>query len=79
MPKTCYRELKSSNRIGLQICIEITPFLAYSFVKGNVCKKGMLAMHFLLQSKGGTGEFMYKASIFGNKQLLSNMIDHEAT
>ena len=36
-------------------------------------------MHFLLQSQGGTGEFMYKASILGNKLLLSNMIDGEAT
>ena len=29
--------------------------------------------------QGGTGEFIYKALILGNKQLLSNMIDHEAT
>ena len=27
----------------------------------------------------GTGKFIYKASILGNKQLLSNMIDHKAT
>ena len=39
----------------------------------------MVAVHFLLQSQGGTGEFMYKASILGNKLLLSNMIDREAT
>ena len=39
----------------------------------------MVAVHFLLQSQGGTGEFMYKASILGIKQLLSNMIDREAT
>ena len=37
----------------------------------------MAAVHFLLQ--GGTGEFMYKASILGSKQLLSNMIDRKAT
>ena len=36
-------------------------------------------MHFLLQSQGSTGEFMYKALILGNKLLLSNMTDHEAT
>ena len=29
--------------------------------------------------QGGTGEFIYKALILGNKQLLSNMIDHKAT
>ena len=34
----------------------------------------MVAVHFLLQSKGGTGEFMYKGLVLGNKQLLSNMI-----
>ena len=39
----------------------------------------MVAVYFLLQSQGGTGEFMYKALISGNKQLLSNMIGHEAT
>ena len=39
----------------------------------------MVAVHFLLQSQGGKGEFMYKASILGNKQLLSNMIDRKAT
>ena len=38
----------------------------------------MVAVHFLLQSQGGTGEFMYKALILGNKLLLSNMIDREA-
>ena len=27
---------------------------------------------------GGTGKFIYKASIVDNRQLLSNMIDHEA-
>ena len=36
-------------------------------------------MYFLQLSQGGTGELMYKASILGNKQLLSNMIDQEAT
>ena len=39
----------------------------------------MVAVHFLLQSQGGTGEFMFKASILSNKLLLSNMTDHEAT
>ena len=42
-------------------------------------RRGVVAVHFLLQSQGGTGEFMYKASILGNKLLLSNMMDREAT
>ena len=29
--------------------------------------------------QGGTGKFIYRALILDNKQLLSNMIDHEAT
>ena len=35
-------------------------------------------MYFVLKSEGNTDEFMYKAVILGNKQLLSNMIDREA-
>ena len=53
--------------------------LAYFCVQKNVHKRGVVAVHFLLQSQGGTGEFMYKASILSIKQLLSNMIDCEAT
>ena len=57
----------------------ITPLLAYIFVKETYARRGMVAVHFLLQSQGGTGEFMDKASIVGNNQLLSNMIDREGT
>ena len=39
----------------------------------------VIAVHFLLQSQGGTGEFMYTVSILGNKHLFLNMIDREAT
>ena len=42
-------------------------------------RRDVVAVHFLLLSQRGTGELMYKASILGNKQLLSNMIDWEAT
>ena len=53
------------------------PLLAYIFVeKKTYARRGVTAVHFLLQ--GGTGEFMYKTSRLGNKQL-SNMIDREAT
>ena len=37
----------------------------------------MIAVHFLLQSQGGTGEFMYKVSILGNKHLSIQIICHE--
>ena len=40
---------------------------------------GVVFVHFLLQSQGGAGEFTYKTSILGNKLLLSNMTDREAT
>ena len=73
----CYCGLKSNKRICKYALI--TPLLAYIFVKRNVRKKGVVALQFLLQSQGGTGEFMYKALILGNKQLLSNMIDREAS
>ena len=39
----------------------------------------VVAVYLLLESQGGTGEFIYKASILFNKQFLSNMIDHEAS
>ena len=42
-------------------------------------QEGVVAVHFFLQSQRGTGEFMYKASILGNKQLHSNMIECKAT
>ena len=42
-------------------------------------RRGVVAVHFLLQSQGGTSEFMYKALILGNKQFFSNVIDREAT
>ena len=54
-------------------------FLAYIF-----CKKkrinGLLCIFFYTHNyQGGTGEFIYGASILGNKQLLSNKIDCKAT
>ena len=53
----------------------------YIFVKRNVHKKGVVYIFFHNNNyQGGTGKFIYKASIIGNKQLLSsNMIDREAT
>ena len=37
----------------------------------------MVAVHFFLQSQGGTGEFMYKGLILGNKHLSIQSICHE--
>ena len=53
---------------------------AYFSVR-NICKKGLVPVHFLLNSKKleGTGKFMYTSSILDNKQLISNMIDSEPT
>ena len=57
MPKKCYCVIISSNRICKYALI--TPLLAYIIVKRNVYKSGLVAVHFLLQSQGGTGESVY--------------------
>ena len=51
---------------------------SYIFVK-NVHKKRHGCCAFSSAITGGTGEFMYKAWILGNKLLLSNMTDRKAT
>ena len=81
MPKMCYCGLKPRKRICKYALI--TPLLAHIFVKRNVRKKGRgcCALIFFCNYnyQGGTGEFIYKASIIGNTQLLSHTIDREAT
>ena len=77
MPKLCYCGLKSRKSICKYALI--MPLLAYTFVKETFTRRGMVAVHFLLQSQGGTSELMNKSLILSNKQLLSNMIDCEAT
>ena len=52
---------------------------SYIFVKRNVHKKRRGCCAFSSAITGGTGEFMCKALILGNKLLLSNMTDHKAT
>ena len=52
---------------------------SYIFVKRNVHKKRRDCCACSSAITGGTGEFMYKASILDNKLLLSNMTNHEAT
>ena len=76
MPKTCYYGLKSRRRICKYALI--TSLLAYIFVKRNVRKKGHGHCIFF-QNHNYHREFVYKALILDNKQLLSNLIDHKAT
>ena len=75
MPKMCYCGPKLSRIICKYVLI--TPLLAYIFVKRNIWKRGVVIAHF--HPQGGTGKFIYKASILNNKQLLSNMIDCKVT
>ena len=58
----------------------IVPFLAYIFVKRNIHKKGVVAVHFFHNHnhQGGTGKFLQGFNIIDNKPLLSSMIDYEA-
>ena len=78
MPKTCYCGLKSSKICKYALII---PLLAYICVKKHTQGGAWLLSIFFCNRnfQGGTGEFIYKASILGNKQLLTNMIDCEAT
>ena len=79
MPKTCYCGLKPSKRIFKYT--SITPLLVYILEKKHMQEgKWLLCIFFCNHNyQEGTGELLHKASILGNKQLLSNMIDHEAT
>ena len=74
-----WTKIKQKN---LQICVDHTSSCLH-FVKRNVRMQEMvwlLCIFFCSHNyQGSTGEFICKASILGNKQLLSNMIDHEAT
>ena len=38
---------------------------AWFCAKETYTRRGVVAVHFLLQSQGDTGEFMYKATILG--------------
>ena len=79
MPKVCYCGLKSSKRICKYALI--MPLLAYIFVKRNM-QEGVWLLCIFFHNHNyqiDTGEFIYKALILGNKQLISNMIDCEAT
>ena len=71
-----WTKIKQKN---LQICIDHTPSCIY-FCKKKRTQEGawLLCIFFCNHNyQGGTDEFIYKASILSNKQLLLNMIDHE--
>ena len=49
--------------------------------KETYSRRGVVAVHFFHNHnyQGSTGKFINKALILVNRQLLSSMIDHEAT
>ena len=72
-----WTKIKQKN---LQICIDHAPSCIY-FCKNKRTQEGLwlLCIFFCNHNyQGGIGEFICKALMLGNKQLLSNMIDHEA-
>ena len=59
----------------------IMPLLVYIFCKNKFMQEGawLLCIFFCNHNyQEGSGGFIYKALILGNKQLLSNMIDGKA-
>ena len=66
---------------NLQVCVDHATSCAH-FCKKKHTQEGawLLCIIFCNRNyKGDTGQFIYKALILGNKQLLSNMVDSEAT
>ena len=57
----------------------VSSCVAIFLYKETYTRRGVVAEHFLLQSQEVQVEFMYKAMILGDKLLLSNMTDREAT
>ena len=58
------------------------PLIVYIFCKTKRMQEGvwLLCIFFCNHNyQEGTGKFIYKVLILGNKQLLSNMIAREAT
>ena len=65
----------------MQICIDHAPSYVH-FCKKIRTQEGTWLLCIFFHNynyQGGIGEFLYKALILGNKQLLSNTIDREAT
>ena len=73
-----WTKIKEKN---LQICVDHAPSCIQFCKKKRTQEKVWLLCIFFCNHnyQGTTGEFIYKALILGNKQLLSNMIDRKAT
>ena len=66
---------------NLQVSIDHFPSCIH-FCKKKGTQEGEWSLYIFFHNhncKGGTGKFIYRASILDSKQLLSNMIDYEAT
>ena len=79
MPKTHYCGLQSSTRICKYALI--TPLLVKNFVKRNLCKKrcGCCTSSTITIIREIHVNLFTRFLMLDNKQLLSNMIAHEAT
>ena len=80
MSKMCYCGLKSSRRICKHALITPLPSCKH-FCKKKHMQEGVWLLYIFFHNhscQGGTGKFIYKASILDSKQLLSNIIDHKA-
>ena len=73
-----WTKIKQKN---LQICVDHAPSCVHFYKKKRTQEGASFLCIFFCNHnyQGGTGEFIYKASILGSKQLLSNMLDHKAT
>ena len=80
MPKTCYCGLKSNKRFCKYALI--IPLLMYILLKRNVHKKGRGCYAFssaIIIIREVQVNLSTRLHTLVNKQLLSSMIDHEAT
>ena len=71
-------EIKQKN---LQICVDHAPSCIHFFKKKRM-QEGAWLLYIFFQNHNdqeGTGNFIYKALILHNKQLLSNMTGHKST
>ena len=84
MSKTCYCRLKSSRRICKCASImHLLEYVLYIFVKRKVCKEGhghcTFSFTITIIREVQVNLSSYKALMLDIKQVLSNMLNHEAT
>ena len=73
--------MRTKIKQNLQIYIDHTPSCVH-FCKKKHTQEGAWLLYILFHNhnyQGGASKFIYKASILDKKQLLSSMINHEAT